>query len=89
MGLLDKLKDLFMDEVIDDEEIELEEENKSVYQEPKDVLPKVMRDTIKKEEENIKFDELKPMKDMSFKMEDSEPEKKFSFPIDIENDVML
>ena len=30
MGLLDKLKDLFMDEVTDDEEIELEEENKKL-----------------------------------------------------------
>ena len=37
----------------EEEELELEEENKKVYQEPKDVLPKVMRDTIKKEE-NIK-----------------------------------
>ena len=63
MGLFDKLKDLFMDEVVDDEEIELEEENESIYKEPKDVLPKVMRDTIKKEEEGIKFEELKPLRD--------------------------
>ena len=39
MGLLDKLKDLFMDEVIDDEEYELEEENKKLYEEPKKPEP--------------------------------------------------
>ena len=38
-----------MDEVSEDDEIELEEENKGDYKEPpRDVLPKVMRDTIKK-----------------------------------------
>lgn len=87
MGLLDKLKDLFMDEVTDDEEIELEEENKSLYQEPKDVLPKVMRDTIKKEEEGIKFEELKPLKEENKKKEEAVVEKKFSFPIDFEEQV--
>ena len=51
MGLLDKLKDLFVDEVVEDEEVELEEENKKVYEEPKHILPKVMRDTIAKDEE--------------------------------------
>lgn len=79
MGLLDKLKDLFMDEVMDDEEIELEEENKNLYQEPKDVLPKVMRDTIKQEEEGIKFEELKPLKKEIEKKEEPIFEKKFSF----------
>lgn len=79
MGLLDKLKDLFMDEVMDDEEIELEEENKNLYQEPKDVLPKVMRDTIKQEEESIKFEELKPLKKEIEKKEEPIFEKKFSF----------
>ena len=87
MGLLDKLKDLFMDEVTDDEEIELEEENKNLYQEPKDVLPKVMRDTIKKEEESIKFEELKPLKEEIKKKEEPVVEKKFSFPIDFEEQV--
>lgn len=90
MGLLDKLKDLFMDEVIDDEDIELEEENKKIYEEPKDVLPKVMRDTIKKEEEGIKFEELKPLKEEKKKNEEpsiSSGEKKFTFPMDFENEV--
>ena len=62
MGLFDKIKDLFMDEVIDDEEMELEEENKKIYEEPKDVLPKVMRDNISREEKGINFDELKSLK---------------------------
>ena len=87
MGLLDKLKDLFMDEVTDDEEIELEEENSNIYQEPKDVLPKVMRDTIKKEEQSIKFEELKPLKEEVKRKEEPVVEKKFSFPIDFEEEV--
>ena len=87
MGLFDKLKDLFMDEVMDDEEVELEEDNKKVYQEPKDVLPKVMRDTIKKEEESIKLEELKPINQEVVKKEETVPEKKFSFPIDFEENV--
>ena len=33
MKLLDKIKDLFMDEVIDDDEVELEEEEKAEYKE--------------------------------------------------------
>ena len=88
MGLLDKLKDLFMDEITDDEEIELEEENKDLYSEPKDVLPKVMRDNIKKEEESIKFEELKPLKEEVKKVEEPKIEKKFSFPIDFEEQTM-
>ena len=87
MGLFDKIKDLFMDEVIDDEEIELEEENKNIYQEPKNALPKVMRDTIKKEE-SIKLEELKPLKEEDKKKEEPVLEKKFSFPVDFENEVM-
>ena len=87
MGLLDKLKDLFMDEVIDDEDFELEEENKSLYEEPKDILPKVMRDNIKKEESSINFDDLKPLKDDSKVGEEIVNTKKFSFPIDFEEEV--
>lgn len=86
MGLFDKIKDLFMDEITDDEEVELEEENKNVYQEPKDVLPKVMRDTIKKEE-GVKLEELKPLKEMEKKKDEPVLEKKFSFPIDFEDEV--
>ena len=90
MGLLDKLKDLFMDEVVDEDEFELEEENKNLYEEPKDILPKVMRDTIKKEEASINFDDLKPLKDEKVKVTKEEPviEKKFSIPFDFEEEVM-
>ena len=90
MGLLDKIKDLFMEEEPDEEEVELEEENKNIYEEPKDVLPKVMRDTIKKEEESIKFEELKPLKEELKKKEEApvlKSEKKFAFPIEFEEEV--
>lgn len=88
MGLLDKLKDLFMDEVIDDEEYELEEENKKIYEEPKDILPKVMRDTIKEEESGIDFDELKTFKGEEKKVKEESPvSSKFSFPIEFEETV--
>jgi len=88
MGLLDKIKDLFMEEETDEEEIELEEENKKVYEEPKDVLPKVMRDTIKKEEETLKFEDLKPVRENKEEVKKQEeiPQRKFSFPIDFEDD---
>ena len=57
MKLFDKIKDLFMDEVAEDDEIEIEEEEeiKDKFEElpkPKEekpVLPKVMRETIKEE----------------------------------------
>ena len=94
MGLLDKLKDLFMEEEPDEEEILLEEENNSIYQEPKDVLPKVMRDTIKREEENLRFEELKPVnenktiKEEIKKTENVIPQRKFDFPIDMDEQVM-
>ena len=96
MGLLAKIKDLFMEEELEEDEFELEEENKNIYEEPKDVLPKVMRETIKKEEEDVlKFEELKPLKKDIVKRElpkkeesvVSEPVKKFSFPIDFEEEV--
>lgn len=79
MGLFDKIKDLFMDEIVEDEEIELEEENKDIYEEPKNVLPKVMRDTIKREE---KREEVKrPVLEVKEEKKE-EPAKKFTFPID-------
>ena len=90
MGLLDKLKDLFIDEVDGEEELDLEEENKKIYEEPEGILPKVMRDTIEKEEEKVKFEELKPTREENRKKEDvvsSMPEKRFSFPIDFEEEV--
>ena len=103
MKLLDKLKDLFMDEVAEEDEFELEEEEKKEYKEPpkKDVLPKVMRDTIKKEEKKeldintddllggIKINNNAVNFDNENKKEvvNREPVKKFSFPIDIESEI--
>ena len=87
MGLLDKIKTLFLEDEEEEEELELEEENKKVYQEPKDVLPKVMRDTIKREEESIKFEDLKPLKEEVKKVEEPIPQRKFSFPVDFEEQV--
>jgi len=101
--LLDKLKDLFMDEVAEEDEFEKEEEEKKEYKEPpkKDVLPKVMRDTIKKEEKKeldintddllggIKINNNAVNFDNENKKEvvNREPVKKFSFPIDIESEI--
>ena len=89
MKLMDKIKDLFMDEVIDDDEIELEEEEKEEYKEPpKEVLPKVMRDTIAKEEK-VEF-RVKPEEFAreEKKEEKIQPEpKKFTFPIDFDEEV--
>lgn len=90
MKLLDKIKDLFMDEVNEEDDLELEEENIKIYEEPKDILPKVMRDNIKKEEETLKFEELKPRReDVKKKEEVVVPEKKFNFPIDFEEEKVL
>ena len=108
MKLFDKIKDLFMDEVSEEDEMELEEENKEIYEEPKDILPKVMRDTIKKEEEKVEFKvrpeglmevdkktterviqqpiiqkQEKPVMDQPV----SQSTKKFSFPIDFEDEM--
>lgn len=93
MKLLDKIKDLFMDEVSEDDEIELEEENKEDYKEPpRDVLPKVMRDTIKKEEEKV---ELKVKPEEFVKKEEKReiveenvvPQRRFNFPLDFEDEL--
>jgi len=93
MGLFDKLKDLFIDEITEDDEIELEEENKKMYEEPKDVLPKVMRDTIEADEEmgkvsklDLKLGESKQEPNVTPKVEKREPATKFAFPIDFEED---
>lgn len=94
MGLLDKIKDLFMEEETDEEEIELEEENKKVYEEPKDILPKVMRDTIKKEEEEtLRFEELNPVRESrsiikeEVKKQEEIPQRKFTFPVEFESEI--
>ena len=82
-----------MDEVSEDDEIELEEENKEDYKEPpRDVLPKVMRDTIKKEEEKI---ELKVKPEEFVKKEEKKeiieenvvPQRRFNFPLEFENEL--
>lgn len=86
MKLLDKLKDLFMDEIPEDEEIELEEEEKEEYRPPKEVLPKVMRETIEKEEKvELKVNPVDVNKKEEVKEE--QPLKKFTFPIDFEDEL--
>ena len=93
MKLMDKIKDLFMDEVIDDDEVELEEEEKEEYkQPPKEVLPKVMRETIAKEEKvelRVKPEEfIREEKKEERKEEKVQPEpKKFTFPIDFDEEI--
>ena len=94
MKLMDKIKDLFMDEVIDDDELELEEEEKVEYKEPpkeeKRTFPKVMRESIEEEEKfslKIKPEERKtPVIEEPIKRNE-EPVKKFNFPIDFEKEV--
>ena len=95
MKLMDKIKDLFMDEVIDDDELELEEEEREEYKEPpkKDMpaLPKVMRDNIEKEEreeeekeEKLSFKERLEAKKVPEKKEyvpEVEPEVKPEPPV--------
>ena len=101
MGFFDEIKDLFVDEVIEDEEVEVEEPaSKKIYEEPKNELPKVMRETISKTEKkeetpnlDFSFDELKgakPKKEFVPEEKTKEPvpttQPKFSFPIDLEED---
>ncbi len=86
MKLLDKIKDLFMDEVMDEDELELEEEKKEEYNEPtKSELPKVMRETISREEKR----ELKKKNDSQEEetVKQELPHRKFNFPIDLDNDI--
>lgn len=89
MKLLDKIKDLFMDEVMDEDELELEEERKEEYKEPvKNELPKVMRETISREEKKeikrIKTPEISEEKE---KNSEELPHRKFNFPIDLDNEI--
>ena len=91
MKLIDKIKDLFMDEVDVDDEIEIEEEekvSKPKIKKEENPLPKVMRDTIKKEEKNYSKDnkqvENNNLADSISR--ESESPKKFNFPIDFEFD---
>ncbi len=97
MKLMDKIKDLFMDEVDSDEDIELEEEEKEEYKEPpKEELPKVMRDYIEEEKKVEKVDPEEFIREsrksrekeeiIEEKKEEAKP-KKFTFPIDFDDEV--
>ena len=82
---MDKIKDLFMDEVIDDDELEVEE--KEEYKEPPKeemrIFPKVMREDIAKEEKPpLEFKKEEPVKEQVV-----ETPKKFNFPIDFEEEI--
>jgi len=88
MKLLDKIKDLFMDEVTDDDEIELEEEEENEKEEKeqfftKNELPKVMRDTIDKEEKKELRHRTKEKEEVMIN-DNSVSSKKFNFPIDMD-----
>ena len=94
MKLLDKIKDLFMDDVLEEDEVELEEEKKEEYAPPRDVLPTVMRETIKKEEGKIDFPETKEnltrpenVRTFDNKEVPNETPKKFNFPIDFSDEL--
>lgn len=104
MKLLDKIKDLFMDEVDVDDELEIEDEedvssrkSKEPLLQPKkeeNVLPKVMRDTIKKEEKiELKVKPEEFSRELARQNENKVEEKthtdvkKFNFPIDFELEV--
>ena len=94
MKLMDKIKDLFMDEVVDDDEIELEEEGKEEYKEPpKEELPKVMRETIAKEEKvelKVKPEEFireSRKEEVREEKKTEEKPRKFTFPIDFDEEV--
>ena len=88
MKLLDKIKDLFMDEVTDDDEFELEEEEKEEHIiTQKNELPKVMRETIKKEEKSeLNFKTNDFIQDEKIERKSESSSKKFNFPIDMESD---
>ena len=88
MKLMDKIKDLFMDEVIDDDELEVEE--KAEYKEPpKEEMrsfPKVMRESIDKEEKKTPEPKVEVKKEIVPEKVVEQP-KKFNFPIDFEEEV--
>ena len=92
MKLMDKIKDLFMDEIVDDDEIELEEEEKEEYKEPpkEKILPKVMRETIEKEEKvelRVKPEEFKREEKKNEQPKENEQMKKFNFPVDFDLEI--
>jgi len=61
MGLMDKFKNLFTDEEIEDEDefdepVKIKEVKKEEHKKPKDKLPTFMREKIEKEEKKTSFD---------------------------------
>ena len=93
MKLMDKIKNLFLDEEeyeVDEEEEfpQYEEKNKKEQKKPlKDELPKVMRDTIEKEEKielKVKPEDL--VQSQEKLTENKEQLKRFNFPIDLNDD---
>ena len=90
MKFLDKIKDLFMDEVDVDDELEIDEEveeekKEVVTKKEENVLPKVMRETIEKESKLDLRTNLKSKEESIEKTQ--EKSKSFNFPIDFELDV--
>ena len=96
MKLFDKIKDLFVDEIEEEDDLDIEEEEElEEKSEPEKVeLPKVMRDTILEEEKEQERKREAEFKDFSFDKEiekelpkREESKKKFSFPMDFEEDI--
>ena len=94
MKLLEKITSLFVDEEPEEEEIELEEEPKEEYKEPpKKELPKIMRESImeEKKEEVVSNIDVKPIaKEQKVETRQTvitEPQRKFNFPIDFDEEV--
>ena len=99
MKLMDKIKNLFLDEEeyeVEDEENfpqyevkDKEKENKEIKKASKDELPKVMQETIKKEEKiELKVNPNEYVKDEKKIEEVKEQPKKFNFPIDFNDDFL-
>ena len=98
MKLMDKIKNLFLDEeeyeVEDEEEFPKYEENKTISKEKKEVkesskdeLPKVMQETIKQEEKvELKVKPEDFINNSKVVNEPKEPVKKFNFPIDFSDE---
>lgn len=91
MKLFDKLKDLFMDEVDVDDELEIEdseieEKKETITKKEENVLPKVMRETIEKENK-LDLDNLTSNNKEKEQKKEPEKNKSFNFPIDFELEV--
>ena len=91
MKLFDKIKDLFVDEIEEEDDIDIdngEQEEEETVEEKKVELPKVMRDTILEEEKKqskLEFNDFSFSEKEIPKREGTK--KNFSFPIDFEEDI--